>query len=275
MIDGFVGDSELAVEVSKLQKIEILDARIIFSDRMAGGRVITRRATLRIKRDPGGATARLDIVRRKGAGQGEIVRLVADRRKGAGSTAIDGRFGRVDLKKLAGFLPAIDGLENIDTEVEGEITARFDRKGWPTRLRGTILSDGGELTIDGVARPFDFAAVDFSANMASGIVDLNNGQFSGPAGRGRISGVFHLMRNDVGMLRQANAQINVHRLEIPAGESFDAPLSFDHGQVVAAWSVERPGVQIADSWLGQFSHRSNSHDFRHGCVRVDFRYLGR
>lgn len=249
LIDGIVGDAELAPEMSKLHVIEVVNARIVFTDRMAGGRVVTRNATLRVRRGTGGATAFLDIAGR-GAAAGEIVRLVAERRAGAGYTTVAGRFGQLEMKRLAGFLPALRVLDDIDAQAEGELTARFDRGGSPTRISGRIVSDGGTLALDGQARRFDAAALDFRANMAEGVIEVTDALVSTPDGEARIKGLVRLAHDPTGAVTAARAQVDVTDLYLREGGVFDDPVAFDRGQIVASWTPAGDAIEIAESWLG-------------------------
>lgn len=250
LIDGIVGDAELAPEMSKLRIVEVVNARIVFSDRRAGGRVVTRNATLRVRRDAGGATALLEIAG-QGKAEGEIVRLVADRRAGAGVTTVAGRFGQLEVKRLAGFLPALRVLDDIEARAEGEVTARFARGGAPTSISGRIVSDGGALTIGTAAHRFDAAALSFRANMANGEIELTDALVSGPDGEGRITGLVRLEHDSDGAVTGVRAQIDVDDLYLRAGEVFSEPVAFDRGQIVAAWTPEGDSIEISESWLGR------------------------
>ena len=250
LINGIVGDAELAPEMSKLRVIEVLNARIAFTDRLAGGRMTARDATLRVRRDAGGATALLNVSG-KGAAKGEIMRLVADRRAGAGITTVAGHFGQVDLKKLHSFLPALRVLDDIDTVAEGEISARFDADGRPISFTGRILAEQGTLSVDGETVAFDAATMGFKADMAKGLIEVTDALVSSPIGEGRASALIRLIQDRDGAVTAARAQVDVQEISLHGRALFDQPIWFDRGQIVAAWTPEGERIEIAESWLGR------------------------
>ena len=251
IIDGFVGDGELPDELSKLRTVEILDATIQFADRRVGGEVAARHASLRIRRDAGGVTALLDVAGGEGVEPGEIVRLIFDRRRGTGVTSAAGRFGRLDLRKLAGIVPPLEALSGLDTRVEGEVRGRFGPDGRAKRIAGVIVADRGTFTLDGTTYPFDVAALSLDANLENGQVEVTNGLLSTPDIDARLTARAAIERSDTGVLRAASIQADVEGLSIRGGDFFAEDAAFDRGQIFARWSEEAGALQIAESWLAR------------------------
>ena len=250
IVDGFVGDRDLPPEMSKLTVIEILDANVYFSDRRIDGELAARHANLRIRRDEGGARVMLDIAGGSGTDPGEIVRLFADRRAGTGMATLSGRFGRVDVQKIAAVLPALGFLEDTETLIEGEVSASFTADGVPTSLNGVIVADGGSIVLGGETHAFDMAALTLSADLRAGVIGVSNGLISTPAGDTRLEGLANMLRGADGTVAGMQAQVDIEELTLNAGSFFEERVGFDDGQIVLAWSRSGQGVEIAESWLG-------------------------
>ncbi len=254
LVNGFVGDAELSPEVSKLRKIEVLNANIHFIDRMTDGTVSARNANLKIRRDDGGATAILDI---NGAGaegdvrSGVLLRLVADRRKGAGTTAVAGRFGHVDPRELASVLPLAGMLDGLETVLAGEISARFGADGLPAHVAGVIVADGGSWQLKDQQHNFDVAALSLNGNLKTGVIEVTNGLINSEAGEARLTALVHLNRDVSGAVASAGMQIDIEDLALAGGGFFADPVQFSAGQIAAYWESGVDGLRIAESWLAR------------------------
>lgn len=250
LIDGLVGDSELAPEVSKLRLVEIVGARIQFSDRRAHGQLLSRAATFRFRRDAGGASAIIEIAHETDAPDAEVARIIADRRRGSGTTHVAARFGRVDIRKLATIEPAFDALAGLDTALEGEFTGAFDRSGALTDFSARLLSDGGTLDIDDQTHVFDMADLRVRGAPGSGRLIVEKLDIALPHASLSTSGILQTGFQGDERWSRIDAQLDIGSVWLAEGVVFADAASFDRGQFVGTWKRDEDTVEIAESWLG-------------------------
>ena len=249
VIDGLVGDRPPATGLSRLERIEIIDANLTFDDRRSGSRWNTRHANLRLWRYPGGARAVLDIERRSRGGA--ALSLAADRPAGAGRTDLRLQFSGIESTRLASQARELDWLGLIGGSVGGEVSATLKRNGMLSGLEGVIVAAGGVIRGLGDPVPFNSAELKFRVDPELDRLHIERARLIAPHFGATVSGYADLERGRDGGIEALAGQFDIGALRAELPREFAAPLEFDGGRVTARWSIPGQRFEVAGGRLAR------------------------
>ena len=249
IIDSFVGDIEPIEELTRLERIEILGANLVYTDRQHGGYWATRDADLRIWRNDQGAQALLTVDDIRPDGRGAAVRVRASRRPGERMTVLRASFGRLDTSELARQLPGLSWLDALGATLEGAMSAEIDDSGRTHAFRGEVVAERGRIGgPDGF--PFRQIMARFQLDPDAGQMQVDHARVVTDRIDTEFSGVAGLAWTEGAELPIASAQIDIAALRVVDPKAFAAPLEFDRGQIAIRWLPSDQRVELAKGWIG-------------------------
>ncbi|HSF96752.1 MAG TPA: AsmA-like C-terminal domain-containing protein [Thermohalobaculum sp.] len=258
VIGGFVGDVEPAPEVSRLSRIDILDAALTYENEAAARIWRTRRADLRVFRLADGARVRLDVGLADASGDlaedasedGAALVVIAERRKGAGATRVTGRFDQLRPEHLAEQIDQMEWLRLFDAPLSGRLAATVHDGGTIEGLTGELdVGAGRILALGDDGQPIRRARLGFSYEPGLERMLVTRFDLESQALDARLSGFADLIRDGGGEVAGLAGQLEIAQIRLNLPAAFADPLSFDGGQIVARMALEPMRIDVGEAHL--------------------------
>lgn len=250
VIDGFVGDIDPAPEVSRLTRIEIIDADLTYVNEAAGRAWRTSRADLLVFRAANGARARLDIGLADGDEAGAGLIVTAERRRGTGATRLSGQFERLRPEHLAEQLEQMEWLRLFDAPLSGNLAGTIHGDGRIEGLAGTLIVGAGRvLALGDEGQPIERARLGFEYEPGLRRMRVTEFDLASRALDTRLSGFVDLTEDVEGGLTGLAGQFEIARMHVELPDAFPDPLEFDGGQIVARMDFAPMQIEVGQAHL--------------------------
>lgn len=251
VVAGLVGMAEPLPELSRLVRVNVLDAVLTYD--YAGARRIwrTREANLRLRRADGGAQASLAVtLEGQDAQPGAQVLVEATRRDGVPRTDLDIGLRGLAPVHLAEQLSALAWLRLIQAPMDADLHLAVGDDGSVAALNGRITAGPGTILGPGPgAEPFERAEIAVTFDPARERMRLDLAQVRASGLDADFDGFFDLRRGPDGAVVGLAAQLGVRDLGLRLPELFSDPLSFDSGQVVGRLTLDPLAIEVVEARL--------------------------
>jgi hypothetical protein len=251
IVDGFVGDSEPPDVLARLDEIGIIGARLAYEDAMSGRRWRTAGSDLVITRTENGARARMRAALSESPEATTRLAVEATRAAGTGRTEVRLRFRDLQADDIAEQAAGAGWVRRLDAPLAGEIRFAVPRAGGVEGLAGRVgFRDGEVFALEGPARRIDRARLAFRA-AGDGALEITRLEVAGAALEAALSGRVAAGGGDLLAPGRLAVQLDLERLALDLPQVFEAPLSFDGGQLVARLDPARGAAEIGHLHLSR------------------------
>lgn len=250
LLDELAGDAPPPPELSRLEEVRIVNARLTFENLRAGRRWTTRQADLRLWRAADGLRARMEVGLVAGGEAGAGAAVTAHRPRGDQAAHIEARLENLRPEHLAEQLEQLAWLRLFDTRLDGRLAMTIHPDGRIEGLEGRIEAGAGRLRALGRrGHPFDSMTLAFAYQAGRERMRITEFNLAAPAAEARLSGFADLLRGAGGRVTGLAGQFQVAGLRAAVPRVFADPVSFDDGQIVARLELDPLRVEVARSHL--------------------------
>lgn len=249
VVDALVGDTNRIAYFERLEKVQVLDADLTYSDHVAGRQWRAKDVGLRIDKHERGARGVLTLDDIAGATPGLSLRVLADRLRGTGETLMTLQFGRVAAKAFADQAPGLDWLELIDGNIEGRASAVLSQTGAVSDISGVLITEDGALDLNGEQFPYDFARLAFSVDPSGKTFEVRDFTATSNQIGVRMNAISELLFDQDGTFSGLALNAELDRVSVTLPDMFDDKLDFDAAGVTARWDQKSNEIKITSADL--------------------------
>ena len=245
LLDGFAGGEMPVTELARLTRVRVIDADLVYDDRMTGRYWHAPSVQMHAERATGGVRAQAEVRLAGGMAAAPSLRVAVERRAGLDHTDLRLMFDDLSPALLSRQVPELaTELESAGGTFEGQLSASLAGIRL-TRLDGDLIVRNGRLPMDS-AMSFDRVRIGFSYDAMTDRIVAETLDLTAPGVEVALRGLVDLGWQR-GTLERAAAQIDIEHIGIDLPEMFPRALRFDRGQLLARW--QDGAVEIADTYL--------------------------
>lgn len=249
LVDGFLGRSALSTELTKLRRVEIQTADLVYDDRLTGTTWRTPDADFAIWRTDETVEAELKVAVVEEGIPGAAIKIDARYDIESRETLLRTAFGDVQAAQIARQVPGLDWLNAVGGQLEGRTAIRVGADLEIQSIEGVFVAENGALADLGETVEYDLVQLGFRVDPAASRLHISDFQIAGPGLDARFNGFADYGLGADQELAGLAAQLDVRRLNVRLPEVFSEPLNFDGGQISAYWRPDQQTIEVADARL--------------------------